>query len=196
MVPEEICKLLSSEFGDAVLKTVVEGGHPYAEIAAERWPDVALFLRDDPRLGLNFLRCISGLDMIADDKLACIYDVNSISLVAPTELITETCEFSVRVTTDRSAPHLPTVSQVWAVFSARYIIIAPLSNTVYGLPSGPSESIRAGILLFGLILRKSGSNCSPLVTFTGCRLHGMPSSSIKVMEFLTVRCRPGIEIDH
>lgn len=113
MVPEEICKLLTSEFGDAVLKTVVEGSHPYAEIAAERWPDVALFLRDDPRLGLNFLRCISGLDMIADDLLACIYDLNSISLVAPTELITETCEFSIRLTTDRDAPHLPTVSHVW-----------------------------------------------------------------------------------
>lgn len=113
MVPEEICKLLTSEFGAAVLKTVVEGSHPYAEIAPERWPDVALFLRDDPRLGLNFLRSISGLDMIAADLLACIYDLNSISLVAPTELITETCEFSIRVTTDRGAPHLPTVSHVW-----------------------------------------------------------------------------------
>ncbi len=113
MVPEEICKLLTSEFGAAVLKTVVEGGHPYAEIEAGRWPDVAQFLRDDPRLGLNFLRSISGLDMIADDLLACIYDLNSISLVAPTELITETCEFSIRVTTDRAAPHLPTVSHVW-----------------------------------------------------------------------------------
>jgi len=113
VVPEEICKLLTGEFGDAVVDTVVEGAHPYVEIAAGRWPEVALFLRDDPRLRLNFLRCISGLDLIADEKFACVYDLNSLSLDAPTALITETCEFSVRVTTDRSAPHLPTVSHVW-----------------------------------------------------------------------------------
>ncbi len=113
MVPEEICKLLSTEFRDAVVKTVVEGCHPYAEVVAGRWSEVALFLRDDQRLRLNFLRCISGLDLLADDKLACVYDLNSISLDAPTTLITKTCEFSIRVTTDRNAPHLPTVSHLW-----------------------------------------------------------------------------------
>jgi len=113
VVPEEICKLLSSEFGDAIVAATVEGGHPGVEVAPARWPEVAVFLRDDPRLGFNFLRCISGLDLLADEKLACVYDLNSISLETPTSLIADTVEFSVRVTTDRAKPHLPTVSHVW-----------------------------------------------------------------------------------
>ena len=36
-----------------------------------------------------------------------------------------------------------------------------------GAPSGPSGSMIAGILLFGLIARKSGSNCAPLEMSTG-----------------------------
>src|SRR5258705_3661941 len=45
------------------------------------------------------------------------------------------------------------------------------------LPSGPSGSTIAGILLLGLIARKSGAICSPLVMFTGITLYGSPISS-------------------
>src|SRR6266478_9344370 len=45
------------------------------------------------------------------------------------------------------------------------------------LPSGPSESTIAGILLLGLIARKSGAICSPLVMFTGITLYGSSISS-------------------
>ena len=43
-------------------------------------------------------------------------------------------------------------------FSARYIKIAPDSNSVKGLPPGPSVSMIEGILLLGLIARYSGLN--------------------------------------
>jgi NADH-quinone oxidoreductase subunit C len=114
MAPEEICRLLKDEFGEAVVDAVVGGGHPYAKVAADRWPEVAMFLRDDPRLRLNFLRCITSLDLLADEKLACVYDLNSVPLDHPTELITKTHEFAVRVETDRNNPVIPTVSHVWA----------------------------------------------------------------------------------
>ncbi len=113
MAPEEIGKLLVSEFGDDVVKMVVEGCHPYAEIAPQRWPDVATFLRDDSRLRMNLLRSISGLDLLADDKLACVYDLMTVCLDTPTVLIRETSEFAVRVTVDRNDPVMPTVSHVW-----------------------------------------------------------------------------------
>src|SRR6266852_2230434 len=45
------------------------------------------------------------------------------------------------------------------------------------LPSGPSGSTIAGILLLGLIARKSGAICSPLVIFTGMTLYGSCISS-------------------
>jgi len=113
VAPEEIGKLLVGEFGDDVVKMVVEGGHPYAEVAVDRWTEVALFLRDEPRVRMNLLRSIAGLDLLADDKLACIYDMMTVSLDTPTELITQTREFAVRVTVDRNDPVIPTVSHVW-----------------------------------------------------------------------------------
>jgi NADH-quinone oxidoreductase subunit C len=113
VAPEEICKLLLSQFGEAIVDTALEGGHPCAQVEAERWPQIALFLRDDPRLGLNFLRSISSLDLVADGRLACVYDLIHIPTDNPMELITETREFAVRVVVDRDDPGIPSVAQVW-----------------------------------------------------------------------------------
>mgnify|MGYP005751679981 CR=1 FL=1 len=55
--------------------------------------------------------------------------------------------------------------------------MAPDSNSDIGLPSGPSESTIAGILLFGLIFRNCGSNCSPAPMSTACTAYGRPHSS-------------------
>lgn len=113
MAPEEICRLLKEHFGDAIEDTVLEGGHPYARVAADRWPEVALFLRDDPRMRFNVLRCISALDLLTDDKLAGVYDLYHVPMERPSELITQTREFAVRVVTDRNNPVIPSVTHVW-----------------------------------------------------------------------------------
>jgi NADH-quinone oxidoreductase subunit C len=113
MVPEEICLILEERFGDAIQSTQVEGGHPHAVVAAEKWPEVAMFLRDDPRLRFNLLNCISSLDLLADNRLACIYDLSSVPLDRDSALITETHLFAVRVVTDRDAPTIPSVAHVW-----------------------------------------------------------------------------------
>ena len=42
----------------------------------------------------------------------------------------------------------------------------------------------AGILLLGLILRNSSSNCSPAVMSTGAKLYGSSASSKKMVIFL------------
>ena len=114
MVPEEICKLLQTEFGDAILDTMVEGAHPCAQVEIRAWPKVARFLRDDPRLGFNFLRSISSLDLIEEKQLACIYDLNHIPTDDPTTLITETREFAIRLVVDRDDPVIPSVADLWA----------------------------------------------------------------------------------
>ena len=113
MSPEEICKLLKDGFGEAVEDTVLAVGHPYARIAADRWPEVAKFLRDDPRVGFNVLRCISALDLLAEEKLACVYDLYHVPLEQPTVLKTQTHEFAVRVVVDRNNPVIPSVAHVW-----------------------------------------------------------------------------------
>lgn len=113
MAPEEISKLLQSEFGEAIVETKMDGGHPYVQVDPDRWPEIAAFLRDDARLAFNLLRAITSLDLPDDQKLACIYDLNRIPTDRPTELITETHEFAIRLVTDRNHPVLPSVAHVW-----------------------------------------------------------------------------------
>ncbi len=72
-----------------------------------------MFLRDDARLKLNTLRCISALDLLAEDKLACVYDLYHVPTDRPAELKTSTRLFAVRVVTDRKNPSIPSVADVW-----------------------------------------------------------------------------------
>ena len=113
MSPEEICSILEREFPQAVTETALAGARPYAVVAAEQWPQVARFLRDDPRMGFDLLRCISSIDLLAEDQLACVYDLLALSPVTARELMTVRHQFAVRVCTDRADPHIPTVSDVW-----------------------------------------------------------------------------------
>jgi len=113
MTPEECCKLLVAEFGDAITDTVVENAHPYARVTAERWPDVAIFLRDDARFAFNLLRCISTLDLLEANRLACVYDLIRVAAARPVELIEEGDEFAVRVEVDRDNAVIPSVAHVW-----------------------------------------------------------------------------------
>ncbi len=113
MAPEEICKLLQAEFGEAVENAAMACARPYAQVRASDWPRVAQFLKDDSRLQLNLLRSITAIDLLADNQLACVYDLQSISLEKLTAMVTHTSEFAVRVTVDRDAPEIPTVSHVW-----------------------------------------------------------------------------------
>lgn len=113
MAPEEILDILKRELDAAIVATVIEGAHPHAVVAAEHWPEVAKFLRDDPRLRFNLLRCISGVDEVAENKLTCVYDLMRVPLDRPAELQTTTAEFAVRVTVNRDEPVIPTVSHIW-----------------------------------------------------------------------------------
>lgn len=113
MSPEEICKSLESRFGGAITESLVQGGHPQACVSADAWPEVALFLRDDADSAFNLLRSITGVDLLEDNKLACIYDMQQIPMDRPTQLITTTHEFCVRIETDRDNPMIPSVASVW-----------------------------------------------------------------------------------
>ena len=113
MTPEEICSVLKEEFGEAVTETAVEGAHPHAVVKAERWPEVARFLRDEAALGFNFLRCISSIDLPADDRVGCVYDLLALSPVSAKELMSARHQFAVRVYAERNDPHIPTVADVW-----------------------------------------------------------------------------------
>ena len=112
MAPEKICKLLKDKFAEAIEDSVLEGGHPYARVAPQSWREVARFLFDDRDLSLNLLRSITALDLVADDKLACIYDLMHVPM-ALGPLATETIEFAIRIEVDRNEPVIPSVWDIW-----------------------------------------------------------------------------------
>ncbi|MFQ5462737.1 MAG: NADH-quinone oxidoreductase subunit C [Phycisphaerae bacterium] len=113
MVPEEICDLLKERFGEAVEAVTLDAARPFARIAATQWPEVARFCHGDTRLQLNLLRSIAALDLLADNQLACVYDLAHVPIDSLGTLIETTREFCVRVVVDRDDPVIPTVSDVW-----------------------------------------------------------------------------------
>jgi NADH-quinone oxidoreductase subunit C len=135
MIPEEVAKLLQDEFPDAVAEVVMGASHPHVVVVAARWPQVARFLRDDPRLGFNMLRCVSGVDRPARNELEAVYDLVAMrppptaqpsrphekqvdvpsarehAETAPCWVAA--CVFAVNVRVDRADAHIPSVADVW-----------------------------------------------------------------------------------
>ena len=64
------------------------------------------------------------------------------------------------------------------------------------MPSGPSGSTIAGILLFGLIARNSGSNCSPVPMSIGMRAIGQAALLQHDVDLVAIGRGPRIHFDH
>lgn len=116
MSPEKICQQLEQKFGDAIASSAADASHPHATVVAEHWIEVAEYLRDEPSLKFNLLRSITGLDLLADNKLAAVYDLHALARPSPDskdgffELLNE---FAVRIEIDRDDPHIPSVARIW-----------------------------------------------------------------------------------
>ncbi len=114
MTPEAICDVLKTGFADAVRDVSLTSRRPFAVVAAERWPEVAKFLRDDGRMQFNMLESITSLDLLEDNKLAAIYDFFSVPVVGGGKVCPKLRhQFAVRVLVDREDPRIPTVSHLW-----------------------------------------------------------------------------------
>ena len=114
MAPEEIAERLKEQFADQITDCAFETAHPHIFVAAEAWHRIALFLRDDPRLRLNVLRCISAIDMLEDDELVAVYDLyaaNSPANGGTTWTMGPVC--CVKIKVPRDNPHIPSVADVW-----------------------------------------------------------------------------------
>ena len=114
MAPEGVFAILRQVFPEDVLSVHPAGLHPHAVLAAPRWNEIARFLRDDPRLQFDFLRCISGVDHIEDKRLTAVYELHATRPPErPGGLWSIGGEVSVRIPVDRAAPHIPSVADVW-----------------------------------------------------------------------------------
>ena len=75
--PEMIVSRLTSRFVGEILAAFAQDTHPRIHIHAESWPAVAEFLRNDPAMDFDWLRCLTGVDYAADGQLAVVYDLAS-----------------------------------------------------------------------------------------------------------------------
>lgn len=126
MSPEAILEILAERFAGRVQPAGLDTTHPHALVEASVWREVALFLRDDERLGFEWLRCISSVDLPDDGKVAAVYDLHAMdrpadfspeSLAASDPLAgtpwTQRHAFAAKVLADRDDPRIPSVADVW-----------------------------------------------------------------------------------
>lgn len=114
LTPEEIVQLLKSTFPDAVRDARMDSNHPWILVAAEKWHEIAMFLRDDSRCHCNLLRCVSGVDRLADNEIEVVYDLLSMRpCVEPAEPWVSGNVIAIKVRVPREGGHVATVSDVW-----------------------------------------------------------------------------------
>ena len=114
MAPEEIADILKRQFGDKITDTRFDSAHPRVTVDAAAWAEIAIFLRDDSRIRLNFLTSITGIDLLEDDLLCASYDL--ISMRPATDsggAWSQAHDFCVEVKVPRNDPRIPSVSHVW-----------------------------------------------------------------------------------
>jgi NADH-quinone oxidoreductase subunit C len=104
MTPSDIIELLQQNHASSVVSAVADGPYPHAVVEAEGLMTVAAFLKTQPRLRFDLLRCISAIDWPAKNSIELAYDLISTSLGHA---------FAVKVVLDRADPRVKSVSTVW-----------------------------------------------------------------------------------
>lgn len=104
MTSAENVQLLQTQFGPKILAAFGDDKHPRIHIAADDIRPVAEFMLRDPRLKLDWLQCLSGVDYVADGKFAIVYDLWSFDLGHV---------FALKASIPRDNPHIATVADLW-----------------------------------------------------------------------------------
>jgi NADH-quinone oxidoreductase subunit C len=104
MTASQIIQLLQDRFGSRITAALAEDLHPRVHTAAEHWAEIARFLHDEPSLRLDWLANLSGVDYVADERMAVVYDLYSFELKHT---------FAVKVYCDRAHPRVPSVAPIW-----------------------------------------------------------------------------------
>lgn len=133
MEQKAIYELLAEHLGEAALGFNDEGVEAYADIAAAKIADAALFLRDDERLRFDQLMCLSGIDWDGYDeagkgKSVAILGYNDEGQPETSDRVADgdfgvayhlyshelRHKFTMRVRVPRDQALVPTVTGVWS----------------------------------------------------------------------------------
>jgi NADH-quinone oxidoreductase subunit C len=104
MTASEIIEVLNQHDADSIVSSVADGPYPHVVVQPEKLVAVANFLKTEPRLRFDLLRCISAIDQPAQNGIEIAYDLISTSRAHA---------FAVKVVLDRADPHVESVSGIW-----------------------------------------------------------------------------------
>lgn len=102
--PEKLLGQLKARFPGSPLQAVYHPQRPRIHLPAEHWRPLAEYLRHEPSLKFDWLRCLTGVDYAADGQMCVVYDLWSFE---------HRHDLAVKVFTPRSAPSVPSVADLW-----------------------------------------------------------------------------------
>jgi NADH-quinone oxidoreductase subunit C len=104
MLPQDIIKLIQQQAADGFIAAAADGLHPHVRIRSERLLEVCNYIKNEPQLNFNLLRCISAIDRPQQALIELSYDVLSIQF---------NHALAIKVLIDRACPETDSVSCVW-----------------------------------------------------------------------------------
>ncbi len=98
--------IIREKFADAVSEFDANPTMPFFEILdTSRWPEIALFMRDNTSLRFTYMACLSGMDYPEDAKLGIVCNLESLGEHGH--------RIAVKVKCDRDGGAIPSVANVW-----------------------------------------------------------------------------------
>ena len=110
MDANKITEKLQGRFGADCIQVDEKAKRGGVLVSVENLVDIMRFLRDDPELAMDFLNCVSGIDLLdlagaESDNLRSLYHLYSYA---------QRHEFSVSVDIPRDDPRVPSMTSLWA----------------------------------------------------------------------------------
>lgn len=123
MNASEIAAKLKDRFGTAITGEDLQALDPWVSVAPASLVEVALFCRDEPTLKLDYLKDLSAVDWLLEEKKAKKLGIEPhLELIYHLFSFEHRHDFKLKVILDRwkagtenELPEVPTVSQVWKV---------------------------------------------------------------------------------
>jgi NADH-quinone oxidoreductase subunit C len=98
--------IIHDKFGSALSAFDANATMPFFEVLdPSQWTEIALFMRDHPKLKFNYLACLSGLDYPLEEKVGIVCNFESLGHFNH--------RIAVKVKCARNNGSIPSVSCVW-----------------------------------------------------------------------------------
>jgi NADH-quinone oxidoreductase subunit C len=104
MLLPDIIRLIQQQAADGGITAAADGLHPHVRIKPERLLEVCNYIKNEPQLNFNLLRCISAVDWPQQTLIELTYDVLSIQF---------NHAVAIKVMLDRACPEIDSVCCVW-----------------------------------------------------------------------------------